>query len=152
MKRTLFLFLFFLIGCSTPAVKNSGVVPGSGSVGAQYYFLAGEVKKPGEYKLPEEGTLDAYQAIMRGGGVIRLRADQNKTVIVRSVSKNKKQILKIQDITEKGEIATNQNIQAGDIIYVPPHIFAVIGDVVSVLLSPIKGLLELSTVAVAASA
>ncbi len=154
MKKQLFSLIALCLlftGCQTPPTQKAGVLPGTGDPTKQYYFITGEIKKPGEYLLEENDKIDAFQAIMRAGGLVKLRAEENKTVIVRANGQEKRQVIEVKEIIEKGDVSTNQYLQPGDIIYSPPNLFAVISDVVTLILSPIKGLIELSTLSLAAS-
>ena len=155
MKKILLLALF-LFGCASPHIKevNEGVVPGSGAeAGKKYYYVTGEVRKPGEYEIKENEAVDVYQAIMRAGGIMELRTEKEKILLFRSKS-SQREVLKINltKIETKKDITSNRYLEPGDILHVTKNIFAAVGDFVSLLLSPIKGVIELSTVSLGAAA
>jgi len=90
---------------------------------------------------------------MRAGGVLELRTEKEKILLVRSKS-SQREIFKINltKIETKKDITSNRYLEPGDILHVTKNIFAAIGDFVSLLLSPIKGVIELSTVSLGVAA
>lgn len=155
MKKILLLSLFFL-GCASSQIKeiDEGVVPGSGAeTGKKYYYLTGEVRKPGEYEIKENEKVDVYQAIMRAGGLIELRTEKSSIFLYRRNSSQREVFkININQIETEKDLASNRYLKPGDIVHVKKNIFAAVGDFVSLLLSPIKGVIELSTVSSSAAA
>jgi len=85
--------------------------------------VMGEVNSPGKYDMPEEKDMTVLEAIAMAGGFTE-DANINKTRIIRlKDGKKETLIIKIKDITEKGQKDKDITIEPDDIIFVPESFF-----------------------------
>jgi polysaccharide export outer membrane protein len=83
--------------------------------------VSGQVEKPGAYPLKAEiGVIDA---ISMAGGFTKIAA-QNAVKVMRLESGKKKSILvRVADISKRGDKSQDIPLQRGDIVYVPESLF-----------------------------
>jgi len=84
----------------------------------QEYFVVGEVKKPGAFKMEER--IDVYQAIITAGGFTDFASKRVK--IIRKTSGQKK-VIKVNIGKFHKKYDPEANIQPGDVIEVPKRLF-----------------------------
>jgi polysaccharide export outer membrane protein len=90
---------------------------------ARKIFILGAVNKPGSYDLPLQRSFTILEAISLAGGFTKLAA-VDKTKIVRienGVEKNV--VVKITDITKKGDKSKDVILKPNDIIVIPETFF-----------------------------
>ena len=90
---------------------------------ARKIFILGAVNKPGSYDLPLQKSFTILEAISLAGGFTKLAA-VDKTKIVRienGVEKNV--VVKITDITKKGDKSKDVILKPDDIIVIPETFF-----------------------------
>lgn len=86
-------------------------------------FILGAVNKPGAYNLPLEKTLTVLEAISLAGGFTNLAA-VDKTKIIRIEDGIEKNIVvKITDITKRGDKSKDIILKLNDIIVIPETFF-----------------------------
>lgn len=80
------------------------------------YSVMGEAKAPGYYPLPENGHVAVLEAFTLAGG----QGDAAKAGIIRVVGGKPTVIpVNIDEMLKKGRLASNVNLQAEDILYIP---------------------------------
>lgn len=85
--------------------------------------VIGEVNSPGKYNMPDEKDITVLEAIAMAGGFTK-DADVNNTRIIRITDEKKETlIIKVKDITERGEKQKDIVVQPEDIIFVPESFF-----------------------------
>jgi len=86
--------------------------------------VLGEVKTPGKYNMPQERDLTFLEAIALAGGFTK-DAELDKTRIMRTSDTGEKEtiIIKVTDITKKGEKDKDIILEPGDIVFVPESFF-----------------------------
>ncbi len=89
---------------------------------AEYFYIIGQVQKPGSYPyLEKEITL--VEALSKAGGFTQIAA-RNRTRIIRVEAGVEKIItIKVDAITEAGKKGQDVRIQPGDVIVVPESFF-----------------------------
>lgn len=91
--------------------------------GIKTISILGEVMKPGSYPLPAEATLSVLEAITLAGGFTQY-ADQDSTRVIRkSGSADRKIVIKISAITQKGDKSRDIPLEPNDVVYVPEGFF-----------------------------
>jgi polysaccharide export outer membrane protein len=86
-------------------------------------FILGEVNNPGSYDIPPEKELTIVEAISLAGGFTE-KAAVNKTKIIRVEDGQEKTILvKISNITKKGDKSKDAILKPNDIVIVPQSFF-----------------------------
>jgi len=85
--------------------------------------VLGEVNLPGKYDMPEEKSITLLQAIAMAGGFTK-DADINQTQIMRvKDGQTKTIIVRVSDITKKGQKDQDIAIEPEDVIFVPESFF-----------------------------
>jgi polysaccharide biosynthesis/export protein len=107
------------------------------------YYMFGETSGVGEH--PFDGDVTMLRAFARARGVTT-RAAWDRIRLVRANTRTR-QIFKInlQDIVTRGEWATNVQLKANDIVYVPPTVLARIGYLIDNILFPFRSILGAAT-------
>jgi len=86
-------------------------------------FILGEVNNPGSYDIPPEKELTIVEAISLAGGFTE-KAAVNKTKIIRVEDGQEKTLLvKITNITKKGDKSKDTILKPNDIVIVPQSFF-----------------------------
>ena len=90
---------------------------------ARQVSVIGEVNKPGKFEMPVERDITVLEAIAMAGGFTK-DAEVNKTRIMRIENGEKKAIIiRVKDITEKGEKDKDIVLQPDDVVFVPESFF-----------------------------
>lgn len=85
--------------------------------------VIGEVNKPGKFNMPVERDMTVLEAIAMAEGFTK-DADVNRTKVIRVEDDQKKTlIIKVKDITEKGEKDKDVVLRSDDVIFVPESFF-----------------------------
>lgn len=86
-------------------------------------LLLGQVRSPGSYEIPEDGSLTVLQAIGKAGGFTPTAAG-NRITVVRSEN-GKEQILRVNvlAIMQNGDKSKDIELKPGDIVSVPETFF-----------------------------
>lgn len=83
--------------------------------------VSGQVKKPGSY--PLKGELTVLEAISLAGGFTKIAA-RNKVKVMRLENGEKKTIIvRVADISKKGDRTKDVFLERGDIVFVPESLF-----------------------------
>jgi len=103
------------------------------------FYIFGEVMRPGAY--PLIGDVTALYALGMAGGSTKF-ADENDSRLVRPSPEGKLVYpVYYKSMTRDGEGQTNYMLQPGDVIYVPPSIFAMIGYTIQTITYPITAIM-----------
>ena len=87
--------------------------------GTQGFYVVGEVKRPGAFKLEEK--IDVHQAIITAGGFTDFASKRVK--IIRKTGNQKKEIkVNIDQFTKSGRANPEAEIQPGDTVVVPKRL------------------------------
>jgi polysaccharide biosynthesis/export protein len=90
---------------------------------ARQVSVIGEVNNPGKYDMPKEKSITLLEAIALAGGFTK-DADINKTQIMRVKDGDTQTIvIKVSDITRRGQRDQDIEIEPEDIIFVPESFF-----------------------------
>ena len=90
---------------------------------ARQFSVIGEVNSPGKYDMPAEKRITILEAIAMAGGFSK-DADTNKTRVIRVKDGIKKTlIIRVKDITDKGNKEEDIAIEPDDIVFVPESFF-----------------------------
>jgi polysaccharide export outer membrane protein len=85
--------------------------------------VIGEVNTPGKYNIPEEKTITLLEAIALAGGFTK-DADINQTQIMRvKDGQTKTIVVRVSDITKRGQKDQDITIEPEDVIFVPESFF-----------------------------
>ena len=85
--------------------------------------VMGEVNTPGKYDMPEQKEITLLEAIAMAGGFTE-DADKNKTRVMRTKEDEQETIIiRVRDITEKGEKEKDIVLEPGDVVFVPESFF-----------------------------
>ena len=85
--------------------------------------VIGEVNKPGKFDMPTERDITVLEAIAMAGGFTK-DADVNRTRVMRIENGQKKTfVIKVDDITEKGEKDKDIVLKPDDVVFVPESFF-----------------------------
>ncbi|MEA3489427.1 MAG: polysaccharide biosynthesis/export family protein [Candidatus Omnitrophota bacterium] len=85
--------------------------------------VIGEVNNPGKFDMPDEKDMTLLEAIAMAGGFTE-DAEVNKTRVIRVENGKKKTIIiRVKDITEKGEKEKDIILEPNDIVFVPESFF-----------------------------
>jgi polysaccharide export outer membrane protein len=83
--------------------------------------VSGQVQKPGSF--PLRGEMSVIEAISMAGGFTKIAA-QNGVKVMRLENGKKKTILvRVADISKKGDKSEDVLLKRGDIVYVPESLF-----------------------------
>lgn len=87
-------------------------------------LLLGQVRSPGSYEMPEDGSLTVLQAIGKAGGFTQTAAS-NRITVVRSEKGKEQQILRVNvpAIMQSGDKSKDIELKPGDIVSVPETFF-----------------------------
>jgi polysaccharide export outer membrane protein len=89
---------------------------------AEYFYIIGQVRKPGSYAIPDR-EITLVEAIGMAGGFTRI-ASRNKTRIIRVEEGIEKIIqVKVDAIIKAGKKIQDVVIQPNDVIVVPESFF-----------------------------
>jgi polysaccharide export outer membrane protein len=103
------------------------------------FYVLGEVMRPGAY--PLIGDVTALYALGIAGGSTKF-ADENSAKLVRPTPEGKLVYpVYYRAMTREGEGQTNYALQPGDVIYVPPSVFASIGYAIQTITYPITAIM-----------
>jgi len=106
---------------------------------SQFVTIYGEVRSPGTFPLNAE--LRVSEAIGQLGGPMPF-ASLNKVRVIRNLKAGPEVIrIRLGDI-QKGDLSTNEVVEAGDLIIVPPTILARVGYAMQMLLFPLQPLIS----------
>ena len=102
------------------------------------YYMFGETNGVGEHAF--DGDVTILRAFARAKGVT-VRAAWDRIRLVRANTRTR-QIFKVnlQDIVTRGEWATNVQLKANDVVYVPPTVLARIGYLINHILFPFRSI------------
>lgn len=90
---------------------------------ARQVSVIGEVNAPGKYDMPEEKNITLLEAIALAGGFTRV-ADINQTQVMRVTNGvTKTMIIRVSNITKKGQRDQDIPIEPEDVIFVPESFF-----------------------------
>ncbi|MDD5423512.1 MAG: polysaccharide export protein [Candidatus Omnitrophica bacterium] len=85
--------------------------------------VMGEVNKPGKFDMPDERDMTVLEAVAMAEGFTK-DADVNRTRVMRiEDGKRKTLIVKVKDITERGEKEKDVVVQPDDVVFVPESFF-----------------------------
>jgi len=103
-------------------IKEPQVTVSVTSVQSQKVYVLGEVQKPGAFAL--NTPLSALEAISSAGG-FTTDAKDGSVIVMRGKKENPELIkLDLKSALEKGNVAQDIQLQAGDIVFVPPATIA----------------------------
>ncbi|MDD5504134.1 MAG: polysaccharide export protein [Candidatus Omnitrophica bacterium] len=106
--------------------KDMAIEPGDVVFVPESFFwvsVIGEVNTPGKYNIPEEKSITLLEAIALAGGFTK-DADINQTQIMRVTDGQTKTIIvRVSDITKKGQKDQDIAIEPEDVIFVPESFF-----------------------------
>jgi len=106
---------------------------------SRIFYVFGEVVRPGAYPLIGDQT--ALYALGMAGGSTKF-ADENNARLVRPTPEGKLVYpVYYRAMTRDGEGQTNYALQPGDVIYVPPSPFAMVGYAIQTITYPITAIL-----------
>lgn len=106
---------------------------------SRIFYVLGEVGRPGAY--PLIGDVTAVYALGIAGGSTKF-ADENDARLVRPSPEGKLVYpVYLKSITRDGDGRTNYALQPGDVVYVPPTVFAMIGYAIQTVTYPITAML-----------
>jgi polysaccharide export outer membrane protein len=110
---------------------------------SRLYFMFGEVRRPGSY--PLIGHVSAVQALASAGGPTRFSNLDAARLVRPTEGQSLSYAVDFEEITERGDATTNYELQPGDIVYVPPNVFARIGYALGVVLFPFQQIIGLGS-------
>jgi len=103
------------------------------------FYVFGEVMRPGAYALV--GDVTAVYALGMAGGSTKF-ADENDSRLVRPSPEGRLVYpVYFKAMTRDGDGRTNYALQPGDVIYVPPTVFASIGYAIQMVTYPLTAIL-----------
>jgi polysaccharide export outer membrane protein len=107
------------------------------------YFMFGEIRRPGSY--PLIGHVSALQALASAGGPTRFSNLDEARLVRPTEGQSLTYSVDFEEITKRGDATTDYELQPGDIVYVPPNIFARIGYALGVVLFPFQQIVGLGS-------
>ncbi len=111
------------------------------SSASRTYFIFGEVARPGAY--PIIGDVTAVHALGAAGGETRMALLDSARLVRPSPEGELTYPIHFAAITEHGYGQTNYLLQPGDVVYVPPNMFARVGYALGVIFFPLQQILGL---------
>lgn len=103
---------------------------------SQVVYVLGEVNMPGKY--PTDGKLMTVRdAVIAAGLPTRFAAMGRVYVITPSRVRHNQQVIDLDRILYRGEMARNLRLKPGDIVYIPKNIWGKISEFFSIILSPL---------------
>ena len=103
------------------------------------FYILGEVNRPGAYALV--GDVTAVYALGVAGGSTKFASENSATLVRPSPEGKLVYPVYYKSITRDGDGKTNYSLQPGDVIYVPPTVFATIGYAIQTVTYPITAIL-----------
>jgi len=100
------------------------------------FFVLGEVKKPGIYKL--EGEVTALEGISMAGGYTADAVLKNTKIIRGPINNPEIMSVDLETAVTKAEMKGNISLQAGDILFVPESTAADVKYVLDKVLNPLQ--------------
>lgn len=107
---------------------------------SRQYFVFGEVMRRGAY--PLIGRVDAVGALASAGGPTRFAKMGAARLVRPTEALALAYRVDFEEIARRGDASTNYELQAGDIIYVPPRMFAQIGYEIGLIFFPLQQILS----------
>jgi polysaccharide export outer membrane protein len=105
------------------------------------FYVLGQVSRPGVF--PLIGRVTVTEALAQAGGATIL-ASLNTSRLVRPEEDSPgAYAIHYDDIVKKGDLATNYELQPGDLIYVPPGLPARIGFAIQSIFYPVQAIFGL---------
>ena len=83
--------------------------------------VSGQVKSPGSY--PLRGEMSVLEAISMAGGFTKIAAQNAVKVMRLEKGKKKTIIVRVADISKKGDKSKDISLKRGDIVFVPESLF-----------------------------
>lgn len=83
--------------------------------------VSGQVEKPGSY--PLKGEMSVIEAISMAGGFTKIAAQNGVKVMRLEEGKKKTILVRVADISKKGDKTKDIPLKRGDIVFVPESLF-----------------------------
>jgi len=85
-------------------------------------YVTGQVRNSGGYDVPAGETLTVSRAILMAGGFSDFSDKRTVRLIRKSSAGEQTRIINVQEIWEKGRLAQDTVVQAGDLVVVPERL------------------------------